>query len=134
MRSELPSRSPTVVLIWASAIRRGRASEVSTAIIVNSLVTIGGGMQGGPSAGLLARQGAQRRLRRTMEPVKVTILPGRDTHEVEARTVAELLQELHIHQDACLVLRQDQILTRDVRLSGTDELEVWPVISGGSTL
>jgi sulfur carrier protein len=65
--------------------------------------------------------------------VKVTILPNRETRLVRARTVAALLTELQLHQDAFLVVRGDEILTRDVRLQEDDEVELLPVISGGGT-
>jgi sulfur carrier protein len=61
----------------------------------------------------------------------VTILPDREVKEVEARTVADLLERLGLHRDAHLVVRGEEILTSDVRLAAQDELEVWPVISGG---
>jgi sulfur carrier protein ThiS len=63
--------------------------------------------------------------------VHVKILPGREEKEVEARNVAELLKALELHSDAHLVVRDDQILTRDVRLGAEDRVEIWPVISGG---
>ena len=66
-----------------------------------------------------------------MRPMRVTILPDRDVREVEARTPGELLKALGLHRDAHLVVRGEDILTSDVRLSQADELEVWPVISGG---
>jgi sulfur carrier protein len=65
--------------------------------------------------------------------VKVTILPNHETRLVRARTVAALLTELQLHQDAFLVVRGDEILTRDVRLREDDEVELLPVISGGGT-
>jgi len=64
--------------------------------------------------------------------VVVTILPDRDTREVSAPTVGALLQVLGFHQDAYLVIRDDEILTRDVRLADSDQVEIWPVISGGA--
>jgi sulfur carrier protein len=63
--------------------------------------------------------------------VRVTILPDREVKEVEARTVADLLERLGLHRDAHLVVRGDDILTSDVRLTAVDDVEVWPVISGG---
>jgi len=65
--------------------------------------------------------------------VHVTILPAREEKEVEARTVADLLKRLALHSDAHLVVRGDQILTRDVKLTREDRVEIWPVISGGGT-
>jgi sulfur carrier protein len=64
--------------------------------------------------------------------MRVTILPDRRVEEVDARTVGDLLQALGLHRDAHLVLRGEDILTSDVRLAEADEVEVWPVISGGA--
>jgi sulfur carrier protein ThiS len=63
--------------------------------------------------------------------MRVTILPARDVKEVEARTVGDLLKALGLHRDAHLVVRGEDILTSDVRLTAADEVEIWPVISGG---
>lgn len=64
--------------------------------------------------------------------MRVTILPDRQVKEVDARTVADLLKALGLLRDAHLVVRGEDILTSDMRLAEGDELEVWPVISGGS--
>jgi sulfur carrier protein len=63
--------------------------------------------------------------------MRVTILPDREVKEVDARTVGDLLKALGLHRDAHLVVRGEDILTSDVRLAEADELEIWPVISGG---
>jgi sulfur carrier protein ThiS len=63
--------------------------------------------------------------------MRVTILPAREVKEVEARTVGDLLKALGLHRDAHLVMRGEDILTTDVRLTAADDVEVWPVISGG---
>ena len=59
-------------------------------------------------------------------------MPGRETREVDAATVGALLKQLGLHQDAYLVVRGDEILTRDVRLRADDQVDVIPVISGGA--
>ena len=64
--------------------------------------------------------------------MRVTILPDRQVTEVDARTVADLLKALGLLRDAHIVVRGEDILTSDVRLAASDELEVWPVISGGT--
>ncbi len=64
--------------------------------------------------------------------VRAVLLPGRDVRDVDARTVADLLKELGLHRDAHLVVRGEDILTSDVRLRPEDEVEVYPVISGGN--
>jgi sulfur carrier protein ThiS len=63
--------------------------------------------------------------------MRVTILPDRHVKDVDARTVGDLLKALGMHRDAHLVVRGEDILTTDVRLTEADEVEVWPVISGG---
>jgi sulfur carrier protein ThiS len=64
--------------------------------------------------------------------VRVTILPDREVQEVDAATVSDVLAALGLHRDAHLVVRGEDILTSDTRLTETDELEIVPVISGGS--
>jgi len=64
--------------------------------------------------------------------MRVTILPERRTQDVEAMTVAELMKRLGLHSDAYLVVRDEEILTRDVRLKAEDAVDVIPVISGGT--
>jgi sulfur carrier protein ThiS len=64
--------------------------------------------------------------------MRVTILPDRQVKEVDARTVGDVLKALGLHRDAHLVVRGEDILTSDVRLAESDELEVWPVVSGGA--
>ncbi len=48
------------------------------------------------------------------------------------KTVQALLRELDIVPEAVLVIRNATLLTRDERVSEEDELEVRPVLSGGS--
>jgi sulfur carrier protein len=47
-------------------------------------------------------------------------------------TVAGLLEKLEIVPEAVLVIRDATLLTRDERVSEADEIEVRPVLSGGS--
>ncbi|HEY7875290.1 MAG TPA: MoaD/ThiS family protein [Actinomycetota bacterium] len=47
-------------------------------------------------------------------------------------TVAGLLHELDIVPEAVLVIRDATLLTRDERVGEDDEIEVRPVLSGGS--
>lgn len=48
------------------------------------------------------------------------------------KTVQALLRELDIVPEAVLVIRDETLMTRDERVSEEDELEVRPVLSGGS--
>lgn len=47
-------------------------------------------------------------------------------------TVQGVLKELDVVPEAVLVIRDATLLTRDERVSDDDELEVRPVLSGGS--
>ena len=47
-------------------------------------------------------------------------------------TVSGLLAELQIVPEAVLVIRDAKLLTRDEALTENDEVEVRPVLSGGS--
>ena len=47
-------------------------------------------------------------------------------------TVSALLAELDIVPEAVLVIREATLLTRDEAVAETDEIEVRPVLSGGS--
>ncbi len=49
-------------------------------------------------------------------------------------SVRALLAELQIVPEAVLVIRNATLLTRDEAISESDELEVRPVLSGGSSL
>ena len=64
--------------------------------------------------------------------MRVTILPDRQVKEIDARTVSDLLKALGLLRDAHIVVRGEDILTSDIRLTEGDEVEIWPVISGGT--
>lgn len=45
--------------------------------------------------------------------------------------VREILAKLGIHPDSVIVIRGDELLTKDDRVGPEDEIEVRPVVSGG---
>lgn len=58
--------------------------------------------------------------------------PDRIVEVTGPRTVRALLNELQIVPEAVLVIRDATLLTRDERVGNEDEIEVRPVLSGGS--
>ena len=58
--------------------------------------------------------------------------PDREVEVSGPKTVRALLAELDIVPEAVLVIRDKTLLTRDEALTEADELEVRPVLSGGS--
>lgn len=59
--------------------------------------------------------------------------PDRTVEVSGPKTVQALLAELDIVPEAVLVIRDATLLTRDEAVTETDELEVRPVLSGGSS-
>jgi sulfur carrier protein ThiS len=58
--------------------------------------------------------------------------PDREVEVVGGRPVRAVLDELGVNPDTVLVIRAGELVTRETRLHETDEIEVRPVISGGS--
>ena len=58
--------------------------------------------------------------------------PDREVEVSGPTNVRDLLMHLGIVPEAVLVIREATLLTRDERLGEGDELEVRPVLSGGS--
>lgn len=46
--------------------------------------------------------------------------------------VADLMHQLGLNRESVLVIRGDTLVTGDVTLSDSDDIEIRPVISGGS--
>ncbi|HEX9376692.1 MAG TPA: MoaD/ThiS family protein [Actinomycetota bacterium] len=58
--------------------------------------------------------------------------PDREVSVGGPRRVRDVLAELGIDPDTVLVIRDKALVTREERLDDGDEIEVRPVISGGS--
>lgn len=58
--------------------------------------------------------------------------PDREVEVVGGRPVRAVLDELGVNPDTVLVIRQGELVTREIRLEDSDEIEVRPVISGGA--
>lgn len=57
--------------------------------------------------------------------------PDREVEVVGVHKVHDVLGELGINPDTVLVIRERELLTREDRVSDSDEIEIRPVISGG---
>jgi sulfur carrier protein len=57
--------------------------------------------------------------------------PRRELDMSGPTTVQRLLGELDIVAESVLVIRNDELVTRDARLTESDVVEIRPVISGG---
>ena len=58
--------------------------------------------------------------------------PDREVDVVGGRPVRSVLDELGVDPDTVLVIRAGELITRETRVDDADQLEVRPVISGGS--
>jgi sulfur carrier protein len=59
--------------------------------------------------------------------------PDRELDVAGGRPVREVLDELGVNPDTVLVIRDRELVTREVVLADADEVEVRPVISGGAS-
>ena len=58
--------------------------------------------------------------------------PDREVQVEGGRPVGAVLQELGVAVDTVLVIRAGELITRETPVRDDDELEIRPVISGGS--
>jgi len=58
--------------------------------------------------------------------------PDREVDVRGDRSVRDVLGELGVDPDTVLVIRAGELVTRETRVGQADELEIRPVISGGS--
>ena len=58
--------------------------------------------------------------------------PTRSVEVKGPKKAKDLLKELNLFAEAHLVIRGDELVTEDEMLSDKDEIEIRPVISGGS--
>ena len=58
--------------------------------------------------------------------------PRRELEIAGPMTVQKLLGELDIVAESVLVIRNDELVTRDARLADSDNVEIRPVVSGGA--
>ena len=59
--------------------------------------------------------------------------PDRELDVLGGRPVREVLAELGVDPDTVLVIRDRELVTREVVLAEDDQVEIRPVISGGRT-
>ena len=59
--------------------------------------------------------------------------PKRDVEIQGPVRVNDLVNQLGLNRESVLVIRGDSLVTGDVRLEDGDDIEIRPVISGGSS-
>jgi sulfur carrier protein len=64
--------------------------------------------------------------------MRVVVLPDRIEQELSGpMRVDRILSELRMNPETVLVLRSGALLTPDQKVDDDEEIEIWPVISGG---
>jgi len=66
-------------------------------------------------------------------PMRIVLRnPRRELDMAGPMRVHALLERLEINRESVLVIRGDTLVTGDVQLGDDDEVEIRPVVSGGS--
>ncbi len=69
-----------------------------------------------------------------MGAVKVNLRnPNRTLEVAGPKSIVALLADLELNRESVLVIRSGTLVAGDAMLSADDEVEIRPVISGGST-
>ncbi len=64
--------------------------------------------------------------------MRVIVLPDRTEKELSGpMRVKSILSELRMNPETVLVLKSGALLTPDQKVDHDEEIEIWPVISGG---
>jgi len=64
--------------------------------------------------------------------MRVIVLPDRTEKELSGpMRVKRILSELQMNPETVLVLKSGALLTPDQNVGDDEEIEIWPVISGG---
>ena len=64
--------------------------------------------------------------------MRVIVLPDRTEKELSGpMRVKRILSELQMNPETVLVLKNGALLTPDQNVGDDEEIEIWPVISGG---
>lgn len=63
--------------------------------------------------------------------MKVYIEKTRETKELEASTVKELLTKLKINPTTVIVIKNNELVTENEKITNKDQIKLLSVISGG---
>jgi len=66
-----------------------------------------------------------------MPKLKVFVERENKTHDVEAKTIEEILEKLKINPETIIITRNDELITIDAKIKEKDEIKLLSVISGG---
>lgn len=66
-----------------------------------------------------------------MVKVILELAPGREHHFDKRMKVGDILKELQLNSESVIVIRNNQLLTKDEWVGKDDEIRIRGVISGG---
>jgi len=63
--------------------------------------------------------------------INVFIQRRKENHELNVNSISEIFDELKINKNEVIIVRNDELITKDAKLKENDIIELLSVISGG---
>ena len=63
--------------------------------------------------------------------INVFIQRRKENHELNVNSISEIFDELKINENEVIIVRNDELITKDAKLKENDKIELLSVISGG---
>lgn len=63
--------------------------------------------------------------------INVFIQRRKENHELSVNSISEIFDELKINENEVIIVRNDELITKDAKLKENDKIELLSVISGG---
>ena len=63
--------------------------------------------------------------------INVFIQRRKENHELNVNSISEIFDELKINENEVIIVRNDELITKDAKLKENDIIELLSVISGG---
>ena len=63
--------------------------------------------------------------------INVFIQRKNENHEINVNSIKEIFTRLNLNENEVIIVRNDEIITKDAKLNENDRIELLSVISGG---
>ncbi len=63
--------------------------------------------------------------------INVFIQRKNENHSLNINSIKEIFEKLNINENEVIIVRNDEVITKDAKLNDNDKIELLSVISGG---